>query len=129
MDRSHIYESKRLLIVEDDLFLGMDICEALEREGGIVYGPIIDRDSAEKIASFGEIDGAILDFRLGHQNSIDLAEFCFENDIPCICYTGDARAAHNANMEGFAQVIEKPVKTTELLNRLALLMYQATGSS
>ena len=122
MDRSYIYEGKRILVVEDDLFLGMDICEALEREGGIVYGPVIDRDSAEKVASFGDIDGAIIDFKLGHKNSLKLAQFCFENDIPCICYTGDRKGACNANMDAFAPVIEKPVITMELLSTLAKMM-------
>ncbi len=122
MDSTDIYRGKRILIVEDDLFLGMDISESVGRKGGIVYGPVMDRESAEKIAGFGKIDAAIIDFKLGHQNSQALAEYCLENAIPCICYTGDAQSAREANMQDFVPVFEKPMKTSNLLNQLAILM-------
>jgi hypothetical protein len=112
MGRTEIFKGKRVLIVEDEIFIAVDIAQAIEREGGIVYGPVTDQDSAKKIASF-------VDFKLGHTNSLDLAEFCFGNDIPCVCYTGYRRAACHANMEAFAPVVQKPVKATHLLDKLA----------
>jgi DNA-binding NtrC family response regulator len=119
MGRTEIFKGKRVLIVEDEIFIAVDIAQAIEREGGIVYGPVTDQDSAKKIASFGDVDFAIVDFKLGHTNSLDLAEFCFGNDIPCVCYTGYRRAACHANMEAFAPVVQKPVKATHLLDKLA----------
>lgn len=128
MNRTDVYKGKRVLVVEDDIFIGMDIADAVERVGGIVYGPVTDRDSATKIASFGDIDCAIIDFNLGLRNSVKLAEYCCEHDIPCVCYTGDSKAARKANMQEFALVIEKPTKPTLVLEKLAERM-QATDSS
>jgi len=128
MDRTEVYKGKRVLLVEDDIFIGMDMADAIERVGGIVYGPITDRDNATKIASFGDIDCAIIDFNLGLRNSVKLAEFCSENNIPCVCYTGDSRAAHKANMQEFALVIEKPAKPTLVLEKLAVRMQDTSTS-
>ena len=61
MDRKH-----RLLVVEDDFLIALDMIDLLENGGFDVIGPVPTLDASMQIlaASFDTIDGAVLDVNL-----------------------------------------------------------------
>lgn len=63
---------KRVLVVEDEFFVGLEIAETLEAAGAEVAGPAPTLGDAERLAAEGGIDMAVLDVNLNGQYAIDL---------------------------------------------------------
>ncbi len=119
LETSADLKGKRILLVEDELFLGMDIKETLERSGAIVFGPILDRSSANQIAKFHDIDGAILDLNVGGGDVSPVATYLQEHSIACLFYTGDARRAAKMDLDKIGPIYEKPMRPELLVGYLA----------
>lgn len=62
----------RVLVVEDEFFVGLEIAETLEAAGAEVTGPAATLGEAERLAAEGGIDMAVLDVNLNGQYAIDL---------------------------------------------------------
>lgn len=119
LETSADLKGKRILLVEDELFLGMDIKETLERSGAIVFGPILDRISANQIAKFHDIDGAILDLNVGGGDVSPVAAYLQEHSIACLFYTGDAKRAAGMGLDKIGPIYEKPTRPELLVGYLA----------
>lgn len=63
---------KRVLVVEDEFFVGLEIAETLQAAGASIAGPAWTLADAERIAAEGGIDMAVLDVNLNGQYAIDL---------------------------------------------------------
>lgn len=111
MDDTKNLAGKRILVVEDELFVGMDITEALERAGASALGPVMDRSSAQQISDFYDIDAAIVDFKVGGGGITPLANDLYERNIPFLVYTGNAAFAREAGLDRYAKIYEKPLST------------------
>jgi DNA-binding response OmpR family regulator len=61
-------ENIRVLIVEDELFVALDLVEAVESAGGIAVGPAANVSAALRLLDADGIEAAILDVNLpdGH---------------------------------------------------------------
>ena len=119
LETSADLKGKRILLVEDELFLGMDIKETLERSGAIVFGPILDRSSANQIAKFHDIDGAILDLNVGGGDVSPVAAYLQEHSIACLFYTGDANRASELGLGEIGPICRKPMRPELLVQYLA----------
>jgi CheY-like chemotaxis protein len=62
----------RVLVVEDEFFVGLEIAETLEAAGASIAGPAWTLADAERMAADGGIDMAVLDVNLDGQYAIDL---------------------------------------------------------
>lgn len=118
LETSADLKNKRILVVEDELFLGMDIKETLERAGAIVYGPILDRLSAGQIAKFHDVDGAILDLNVAGGDVSPVAKYLQEHSIPCLFYTGDAKRATEMGLDKIGPIHAKPTRPDMLVRYL-----------
>ena len=119
LETSADLKGKRILVVEDELYLGMDIKETLERAGAIVYGPILDRTSAGQIARFQAVDGAILDLSVSGGDVSPVALYLQEQSIPCLFYTGDPERACDMGLDEIGPIYAKPTPTDVLVRYLA----------
>lgn len=63
---------KRVLVVEDGFFVGLEIAETLEAAGATTAGPAWTLADAERLAANGGIDMAVLDVNLNGQYAIGL---------------------------------------------------------
>ena len=118
LETSADLKEKRILLVEDELFLGMDIKETLERSGAIVFGPILDRLSASRIAEFHDLDGAILDLNDGGGDVSPVAVYLQQHSIACLFYTGDANRASAIGLDKIGPVYEKSMRPERLVQCL-----------
>lgn len=64
----------RVMVVEDDFFIGLDLAEWLEALGAVVSGPHATTAAARADMEREGIDGAVLDVNLGRETSLDLAK-------------------------------------------------------
>jgi CheY-like chemotaxis protein len=86
-------QRKRVLIVEDEFFIGAAAREMLEELGAIVIGPAATVSEALALAATEDIDVALLDVNLYGHSSVIVAAKLDARQIPMVFATGyDNRA-------------------------------------
>src|SRR5882757_116624 len=107
----------RILILEDEALIAMDVRESLEREGFEVVGPF-DRVMPAMVAVAGiPIDGAILDVAIGAEQVHEVAEALAAANIPFVWATAYQRAELPSQYRG-RPFLQKPFDSAELTNTL-----------
>ena len=86
-------EGLRILVVEDEYLVAMDVVRAIEHLGGEIVGPVGRLEPARDTVRREAFDGAVLDLRLDGATSLPLAEELLARNVPIILATGyDASA-------------------------------------
>jgi PAS domain S-box-containing protein len=80
----------RILIVEDEPLVGMELADALESAGFTVLGPVATNDEALALVAKHGCDGAVLDVNLGRETSEPLAVKFAAESVPFVTLTGYA---------------------------------------
>jgi len=115
----------RILILEDEALIAMDVRETLEREGFEVVGPF-DRVMAAMVAVNGiKLDGAILDVAIGTEQAYEVAEALTAANIPFVWATAYARNELPAEYRA-QPCLQKPFDTVELTNTLRRALHGHT---
>ena len=115
MSDNTMLSSRPILIVEDELFAGLDIAEQLEKQGYVVYGPISNVKSAEKVIGLYNFSAAILDYQLQDGTSLELARDLTERGVPVIFYTGQPDRLKEAELQGNVTILAKPAAMEEII--------------
>lgn len=55
---------QRILVVEDEYFIAVEVCEALVAHGAEVAGPVLRVEKGRRELASGEVHGAVLDVNL-----------------------------------------------------------------
>lgn len=106
--------SKRILIVEDNVLLAMDLAQQLTSEGHKVVGPCATtQDAIEKFEQVG-CEIALLDIDLGTETSERVAQRLAENHVPFIITSSHPVDKWPRSMQGNPSV-PKPIETDALL--------------
>lgn len=80
--------SKRVLIVEDDVMLAIDLAEQLSDLGYVVIGPCMSSDHALHVLDEKGCDVAVLDISLGAETSEPVALELGKADVPFVVASG-----------------------------------------
>jgi DNA-binding response OmpR family regulator len=107
----------RVLIVDDEPILALDLAEEVERAGYTVVGPVASVAAALRLIDEVGCDVGILDVNLGKEDSGPIAAVLREKDIPFVIVSGYARKQQPAAFEG-APFIPKPIRGPDLLAAL-----------
>lgn len=75
---------RRILVVEDEYFIAVDIKEKLEAAGAVVVGPVATIGKALSLLATETLDGAILDLNLGGQMGFRVGDAFKERAIPFV---------------------------------------------
>ena len=98
----------RVLVVEDDALLAMNLTEELVAEGATVVGPAATVADALDVIASSELDGAVVDINLGGKAAFPVADALADRNVPFVFATGyliaDYIPARHANVRRF----EKP---------------------
>jgi DNA-binding NtrC family response regulator len=108
-----------LLVVEDDLFVGLELAQILEEMGGGVVGPLRTIAAAEQAVAAGGFDIAILDVNIGGKYVFGIAETLEARRLPVLfvtAYATDDRLFPDAMRE--IPRLPKPVQPMALLHVL-----------
>lgn len=113
----------RILIVEDDFLISMELDSILADAGAQVVGPCRTVAQARRLIDANNISGAILDFRLGEDTTLPVARQLRRHGIPFVFFTGQVNSKEiHAECPG-AKVITKPFQPRIILAAIAAMLH------
>lgn len=120
----------RVLVVEDDYFIALELCTALRAAGADVIGPARDLESGLAAVRREHIDCGVLDINLQGRMGFQIATELRARDIPAIFATGYNSSALPAELADMPR-LEKPVDLTALCRAVESCVFGAAsrGSS
>ncbi len=107
----------RVLIVEDEPLIAMEIKSILEDEGCDVIGPASDLDEAERLVQEADLHAALLDVNLGGHDVSDLVAALTRRNIPFAFVTGYAKKDLPETFQQ-APLITKPIVPDQIIAML-----------
>ena len=116
----------RILVVEDDVLIAMDLEALLESVGCTVLGPVSSESAALELIEDSSPDLALLDINLNGGNAFGIADKLAGKKIPFAFLTGHSEnfvpPAHSAR-----PVFNKPYHHKNLVRDLLRLIPQASS--
>jgi len=113
----------RILVVEDEMLIAMDVERMLLEQGCTVVGPTSTVARALKAIDAGAIDAAVLDVNLGREKIYPVAELLAERATPFVLVTGHSRESLPETLSD-RPVISKPYQREELIRALLRALAQ-----
>jgi two-component SAPR family response regulator len=123
---SALLDGKRVLVVEDEFFVALELELMIRDLGGAVAGPAAHLGAARAVMLQDKINCAILDVKLDGNTSLPLADELMASGVPVILISG---YGSNQLPSRFANTpkLGKPVSVDELARVLKGIFQQ--GSS
>jgi PAS domain S-box-containing protein len=118
----------RILVVEDEALVALQLQSDLEQAGHQVVGPARSLNQGLILASREKIHAALLDVRLGSETSEAIAEQLIERNIPFAFATGYADSNMLPEHLRAAPKLSKPYVSTEIRKVVDSLMARAGAS-
>ncbi|MFN3312219.1 MAG: response regulator [Hyphomonas sp.] len=119
---------KKILIVEDEAMIAFDL-EDVVLSRGAQAAVCLDLKSALTKAEQDEFDAAILDFNLGGQTVLPVADLLHRKGIPFVFNTAMAEFVDLSERYEGAKVCRKPANERELIETLVQLTSRPPGGS
>jgi DNA-binding response OmpR family regulator len=113
---------RRILVVEDEFIIAMELQSILEEAGAQVVGPCHTLAEALAAAEHEDISAATLDLRLGLESAIPAARALGNRHIPFIYYSVQSSVDSSVTDWPKAPMIPKPAPATVLVNAIAQLL-------
>lgn len=111
-----------LLLVEDELLVGMEMANALQAEGWTVMGPAGTVEEAFALLSDGPTpDAAVLDINLNGQLVYPVADLLRTRDIPYLFCTGYETLTGD-DRHSDSRIVHKPTNLNVLIKALDQLI-------
>ncbi len=108
----------RVLVAEDELIVGYDLCDTVAEAGYVVEGPYDDLSSAMLAYQKNKPDIAILDVQLGDGIVYPLAEQMMAENVPVIFHSGQLSPCEVAERFPQAQALAKPCPPAEVIDSI-----------
>ena len=115
----------RVLIIEDEYFIGDDLRRALDRSGASVIGPCATLAQAHAAVDAGGFDCAVVDLNLHGESGISIAEQLATEERPFVIATGYGSPAVPKTLAAVPR-IEKPFDPDKILQLLGELKLRGT---
>lgn len=109
---------RRVLVVEDELLVRMELEAFLDQKGIEVVGPTASAKAALHLLAFEDIDAAVIDLNLRGELSTPLAAALAERGIPFVVVSGYRAEDYRYPPLDTAEWISKPVEDEALLRAL-----------
>lgn len=118
----------RVLVIEDDGLIAMDISDTLDQLGHVVVGPMRTVESALATIDNEVVDLALLDVNLGYgETSYPIAEALRQRGVPFAFLTGYGEADLDASFRD-RPVLSKPIDEKILSQILRKLSPTRSGT-
>lgn len=115
-DCGKILDGVRVLLVEDDPLLLLDLELTLAGAGAVVVGLCQTLDEALTRSYPSDFAIAVLDFRLGDETVSAVARLLEDRGVPFVFYTGQARHEPSLAEWGHCLIVEKPSPPQALIS-------------
>ena len=104
-----------VLVAEDELIIGVDLCDTVEEAGFAVDGPFDTARSAFDALDRRKPDLAILDVRLEDGEVFPLAERLMAENVPVIFHSGQVTPSEVRNRYPQAHTLAKPCPPNRII--------------
>ena len=92
-----VFYGRRILVVEDNILLAMELMEELEKIGEEPIGPMTSVTVAlHAVRTYNRIDAVLMNVDLGGEASVPVADALTERHIPFLFITGDVASFTNS---------------------------------
>lgn len=118
----------RILVVEDEYFVAVELCEVLKTSGAEVIGPAPTVDKAIEEMATGDVHGAVLDVNLRGEAVFAVSDLLKAQGVPLLYVTGYDREALPEERRG-AVVLGKPIDADRLVRAAARLFRRSPDAS
>ncbi len=112
-------QTSRILVVEDEPLIALDLMLGFEEAGLTVVGVAPDVDIAMRMIADDPPDMATLDYNLGNQTCSDVAHLLDRLDIPFVYVTAQLIEREIGVTLPVAPLVRKPARLQDILQRLA----------
>jgi CheY-like chemotaxis protein len=99
---------KRILIVEDEFVVAIDLADEVIASGGTVIEAVGSVDAALDIIATTDLDGAVLDIKLRGQTAFLVADALAARHIPFVIESGYVRPCEAPTRHANVPWLEKP---------------------
>jgi DNA-binding response OmpR family regulator len=120
-----LQRGRRILLVEDEALIALDVQDGLEDAGYVVAGPAARLDRAVALASSEAIDAAVLDVNLAGVQVWPVAEILRQRGIPFLLVTGLSTGSGLPAFCARVPRLAKPFVRAALLDKLAEVLNSA----
>ncbi|HUL04843.1 MAG TPA: response regulator [Candidatus Acidoferrum sp.] len=107
----------RILVVEDEPIVALDLADFLASNGAVVLGPASSVAAARQIVAGSDIDCAVLDVNLGRESAAPLVRELSELKIPFVFMTGYDEKDMSPLWRNHP-MLRKPMDPAELIDAL-----------
>src|SRR5438067_9592656 len=114
----------RVLVVEDEFIIALEIQSDLEDAGATVVGPAYTLVMALELAAHADISAATLDLRLGRDSVRPVAQILAKRGIPFVFYTGQSANDPVRAEWPRSKAISKPAEAEEIIQAVAEMVKQ-----
>ena len=108
-----ILEGRRIMVVEDDFLIAMEVQDLLTELGAEVVGPFGRLTPAVDAATREQLHGAFLDVQLEGETIEEVAELLVARGVPVLLATGYEKAQLAPSLQHLPRV-RKPYNEKEL---------------
>jgi DNA-binding response OmpR family regulator len=119
---TNILGGSRILIVEDEIFIALDMGDTLRDAGAEIVGPCSTLEAAHAAVSAQRISAAVLDIRLGKQTTETVARALRTIDVPFLFCSGQTLPADMLALFPGARVLNKPIMPLVLVSAVIDLL-------
>jgi len=109
-----------ILIVEDEPLIALDLHAALHAAGAGIIAATNAKEGL-RLISRNDISAAVIDVRLGNQDSLEVCQALFHHRVPFLFYTAHADA-DLLRAWPQAPVLLKPARSEEIVARIGELV-------
>jgi len=121
-------QGKRVLVVEDEFLVALDLeCELEESGAEVTCASTLVQ--ATGVAKAGAFDAVVLDLNLHGETSYPLADYLAANAVPFVFHTGQGEQSLLAKRYPGVAVCNKPCEGRVLLKTLESAMSEHTDLS
>ena len=122
--------ARRLLVVEDECLIALNLVEQLAELGYVVIGPAFTMAEALHLAAVAAFDVAVVDLKLQGVFAGEVADILIRRQIPFLFVTGYSEVPDRKRYKNIA-VLTKPVRTLDLQRAVedVLAAYREAGSA
>lgn len=109
---------RRILIVEDQSLVALDLALIVEDEGGQVEGPLLRVEDAFSYDLIDSLDAAILDIDLCGREVFPVAERLVSANVPIVFHTARADVDQMLREYPASRILRKPSAAPEIVAAL-----------
>ncbi|MBZ9823196.1 MULTISPECIES: response regulator [unclassified Mesorhizobium] len=110
----------RILVIEDDVFIAMDVEYMVGECGCVPVGPVSNVEAGLLAVRQNDLDGAVLDVNLGGERVWPVADLLHEHGVPFVLATGYSMVEVPERFKE-CQVLHKPLTEGALFAALDAL--------